>query len=356
MAPLTEPIEYVSRDAVLYKDTQRARELLPGLSVTHVWLKAKGVLVTDPAVLKGLHAFHNALEGDSEVGSVVGLPTLVGMMQYAAGEGDTFPEDDEVLEETAASLEQMMLQQPKTIRRFVDRSGSQTQLTVLSSATEHFGFERLHARIREHWDATKRAHPTLDKFELDTVGLGPLQAKMSQSLVPTLVESFGLTAGIIFITFLLVFRSGAARIMTMLPSLFAILVMFLVMRVTGMQLNIATILIASTVLGTSENDQIHFFYHFLEGRRTGTVSQALVHTFLISGRAIFFATLINAIGFLAFAVADMRPMVQFGILTSVALTLAMIADFTALPAALWLIFRERPDAEAPAQLPLGKEA
>jgi len=356
MQPLTEPIEYVSRDTPLYQDTVRARELLPGLSVTHVWLKGEGALVTDPAMLRGLYEFQSALEADSEVGSAVGLPTMVRMMQYAAGEGDSFPKDDEVLEELAATLEGMMLQKTATLRRFVDKSGSQTQITVLNRATEHFGFERLKGRIQEHWEAAKRKHKPLEKLQLETVGLGPLQAKMSQELVPTLVESFGLTAGIIFLTFLLVFRSGAARIMTMLPSLFAILVMFLVMRVTGMHLNIATILIASTVLGTSENDQIHFFYHFLEGRKTGTVSQALVHTFLISGRAIFFATLINAIGFLAFAVGDMRPMQQFGILTSIALILAMIADFTALPAALWLIFRERPDTAPAPKLLAEKEA
>ena len=85
--------------------------------------------------------------------------------------------------------------------------------------------------------------------------------------MPTLVESFVLTVVIIFVTFLVVFRSGAARLMAMIPSLFAILVMFGVMRLTGMTLNVATILIASTVLGTTENDQIHFFYHFLEKAR-----------------------------------------------------------------------------------------
>ena len=67
-----------------------------------------------------------------------------------------------------------------------------------------------------------------------------------------------------------------------------------------MRLNIATILIASTVLGTSENDQIHFFYHFLEKRRDGTVEESLRHTLRVAGRAILFATLINAGGFLAF--------------------------------------------------------
>jgi predicted RND superfamily exporter protein len=147
------------------------------------------------------------------------------------------------------------------------------------------------------------------------------------------------------VTFLLVFRSGIARIMAMIPSFFAILVMFLIMRVTGVFLNVATILIATTVLGTSENDQIHFFYHFQEGRKEGTVEQAMRHTLLISGRAILYATLINAGGFLAFALATLPPIRQFGMLSSLAFALSMIADFTALPAALWLLFRKKPDGQ-----------
>jgi uncharacterized protein len=169
------------------------------------------------------------------------------------------------------------------------------------------------------------------------------------------VESFGLTVVIIFGTFLLIFRNGAARLMAMIPSLFAILVMFIFMRVTGMSLNVATIIIASTVLGATENDQIHFFYHFLEGRKNGTTEEGLRHTLLISGRAIFFATLINAAGFLAFSLAALPPIRQFGILSAVAFVLSMLADFTALPAALWMIFREKPDSlkkENPAVLEL----
>jgi uncharacterized protein len=33
---------------------------------------------------------------------------------------------------------------------------------------------------------------------------------------------------------------------------------------------------------------------------------------------------------------------QFGGLTATAFALSMLADFTALPAALWIVFRERP--------------
>ena len=69
------------------------------------------------------------------------------------------------------------------------------------------------------------------------------------------------------------------------------------------------------------------------------------HTLRIAGRAILFATLINAGGFLAFGLSDLPPMRQFGVLAALAFVLSMVADFTALPAALWILFRARPDAD-----------
>jgi hypothetical protein len=106
---------------------------------------------------------------------------------------------------------------------------------------------------------------------------------------------------------------------------------------------VATILIATTVLGTTENDPIHFFYHLQEGRQEGrNFEQSLRYTLRVSGRAIVFATLINAAGFLALSVSNFPPLRQFGVITAAAFLLSMLADFTALPAALWLLSRERP--------------
>ena len=129
----------------------------------------------------------------------------------------------------------------------------------------------------------------------------------------------------------------------MIPTLFAILVMFLVMRLTGIPLNIATILIASTVLGASENDQIHFFFHFQEKRAGDTTEEALRHALLIAGRGILFATLINTCGFLALALSGLPPMRQFGIISASAFLLSMLASLTALPAAVWIFSGEKPD-------------
>jgi hypothetical protein len=352
MRLMVDPVEYINQGNAVFKDTKHVQKIMPGLGITEVWLKGKFGAVSEPEVLAGLDQFQRALEADPDVGAVVSPISLLRMMRYLGGQGDTFPTDKDALEQMAGDLEGLLPREPMLQRYVQAHELAQTHLSVVTKATEHEGYKKLDAHIREHWAAAVAKNPALKPFEMKTVGLGPLQAKMSQNLVPTLVESFALTVVVIFMTFVVVFRSGAARLMTMIPSLFAILVMFGVMRLWGTGLNVATILIASTVLGTSENDQIHFFYHFLEKRKEGTVEEALRHTLLVSGKAIFFATLINAGGFVAFALSDLPPMRQFGALTAVALVMSMLADFSALPAALWIVFRDRPDASKdPAPVP-----
>ena len=344
MPLLTDPVEYMSHSAPLYRDIKRLGPITPGLSVTHVWLKGNLGAVSEPEALTALHRFQRALEADPDVGAAIGPSSILRIIRYLSGQGDGWPDDAASVEEMAGQLEGL-LPQEAMLQRFVQPNElAQAQVTVISHVVDDPGFRRLNASVRRIWQETVAQNPALEAFSMETVGLAPLNAKMAQNLVPTLVESFALTVAVIFGAFLVVFRNGTARLMAIIPSLFAILVMFLIMRLTGMMLNIATILIASTVLGTSENDQIHFFYHFLEGRKDGTVERAMRHTLEVAGRAIVFATLINAGGFLAFGLAELPPMQQFGMLAALAFVLSMLADFTALPAALWILFRAQPDA------------
>ena len=64
---------------------------------------------------------------------------------------------------------------------------------------------------------------------------------------------------------------------------------------------------------------------------------------LIAGRSIFFATLINTAGFLAFGMSELPPIREFALLAARAFMLSMIADFTALPGAVWRVFKDRPE-------------
>lgn len=341
---MTDPVEYMNPSHPLFQDTKRLGTMIPGLSVTQVWLKGEFGAVSEPEVLAGLDRFQSQLEKNPMIGSVVGPTTILRMIRYIGGEAEPWPKNDSSLEDLGVQLEGLVKMEP-LLRRFVQPGElAQTQYTILSRVVEHEGFVKLDESIREIWKAAVARDPALAPFEIRMVGISPLNAKMAQSLVPTLVESFQITVVIIFTAFLLVFRSGTARLMAMIPSLFAILVMFGAMRLFDVPLNVATILIASTILGTSENDQIHFFWHFQEGDPERSVEQALRHTFEVAGRAIFFATLINASGFLALALAELPSMRQFGVLSALAFVLSMTADFLALPAALWILLRAKPDS------------
>ncbi len=341
----TNAIEYIPHKSALYQDTKRLERTAHGLSLTEVWVEGASFgVMSDAETLAGLCEFQSELEKSSRVGAVVGPSTVLSLMNYLGGKGDALPKTTAGFEPLGDTLE-ARIEKETMLQRFFDAHLQNARLQVVTPTLDYAGFTELEAEIQTAWKAVSARHPqALQPLHLTVTGLAVLQAKVSFHLVPTLVQSFGLTVVIIFGTFLVVFRNGAARIMAMIPSLFAILVMFAFMRTVGMSLNIATILIASTVLGTSENDQIHFFYHFLEHRKAGgTVEESLRYTLRVAGRAIFFATMINAGGFLAFVLAELPPMRQFGILSSLAFVLSMVADFTALPAALWLVFRARPD-------------
>jgi hypothetical protein len=193
--------------------------------------------------------------------------------------------------------------------------------------------------VQDTWAAVQASDPVLRQVRGQLAGKGVLSGDITERLLPTLTQSFAITASVIFLAFLVVFRSPSARLMTMIPSFFAILAVFIVMRVAAIPLNIATILIGSTILGATENDQVHFFYHLQEGRTSHATRGALRHAMLTAGRPIIFATLINTSGFLALALSDLPPMRQFGVVSASAFVLALLADFTALPAALWILNR-----------------
>jgi len=344
-----DALDYVDPSLPIHRDMRFYLERVGGTNVARVWITTPPGTITDPDVLRGLDAFASTVERRPEVTSVVGPTTFLRMRRYLATGQDALPTDPTAFAALAGDVEQLLLVEPE-LRAFVDTASlSDAQLTVVFRGSEEKDFQTLAAELRSDWDRATDAVPALRGVQMRVVGESLLQAKVGASLVPTLAESFALTAALIFLVFLLVFRSAAARLMAMIPSVFAILVTFLGMRLTGTPLNLATILIATTVLGTTENDQIHFFHHLNEGEGPAGLDGALRHALRVSGRAIFFATLINAAGFLGLSFSSFPPLRQFGVITAAAFLLAMVADFTALPAALWLTRRERPREAAGGQ-------
>lgn len=344
IAPLpleTDALSYVNADERIAQDTRRFREL-SGLDVVELWLRTAPGHALDPDFLRAVEELAGRLERDPRITAVDGPTSVLRWAHYVQSGSDRLPAEPAAWPKLAADLEQILLTEPGA-RGYVDIAELASVRLSVRGRAELFGPP---GAMRTSIEGTAAAwlaqEPALHGVEARAVGRGVLAAQIGEHLVPTLTESFALTASVIFVAFLFVFRSPAGRLMAMIPSLFAILTVFLVMRGTGIPLNIATILIGSTVLGATENDQIHFFYHFQQGRARGSTPVALHRALIVAGRPILFATVINASGFLALALSDLPPMRQFGIVTSTAFVLALCADFTALPGALWILSRREP--------------
>ena len=344
IAPLaleTDALTYVDPSERIAQDTRRF-EQFNALDVVDLWVKTPPGHALDPEFLRAIEGLTRRLESDPRITAVDGPTSVLRWARYIESGNDQLPTDAASWQKLAADLEQIMLTEPGA-RDYVDIADLASVRLSIRGRPELFdrrdGMRRL---VKSSWLEAQRQEPALKSSEGLLVGKGVVSAEITDRLLPTLTQSFALTASVIFCAFLVVFRSPAARLMTMIPSLFAILSVFLLMRLTAIPLNIATILIASTILGATENDQIHFFYHFQEcpsGCTGNSTGAALRHAMLIAGRPILFATLINASGFLALSFSNLPPMRQFGIVTSSAFILALLADFTALPGALWILSR-----------------
>jgi predicted RND superfamily exporter protein len=343
LAPLpleTDALSYLNAGERVAQDTRRFRAL-SGLDVVELWLETAPGHALDAEFLRAAESLSDRLERDPRITAVDGPTSVLRWARYVQTGSEQLPTAPAAWPKLAADLEQILLTEPGA-RGYVDLTSLASIRLSVRGRAELFGSAgAMRAFVERTLDGLRAREPALRAVRAKVVGKGVLAAQISEHLVPTLIESFGITASVIFVAFLFVFRSPAGRLMAMIPSLFAILSVFLVMRATGIPLNIATILLGSTVLGATENDQIHFFYHLQQGRSRGATAAALHHALTVAGRPILFATLINASGFLALALSDLPPMRQFGIVTATAFVLALLADFTALPGALWILSRAR---------------
>jgi uncharacterized protein len=342
LAPLeleTDALTYVNPQERIAQDTRRFQDV-NGLDVMELWVQTPPGHAMDPQFLRAMYLLTQGLEKSPGITAVDGPTSVLTWARYIESGSDQLPTDAAAWQKLADDLEQITLTEPGA-RSYIDIKDLASVRIEIRGRGEYFGRHgSIEAFLNKTWSDFQAAHPELHDVRGRLVGKGVVSGEITTRLLPTLTESFLLTAGVIFCAFLLVFRNASARLMTMIPSLFAILSVFLVMRLGGIPLNIATILIGSTVLGATENDQIHFFYHYHEARAAGgDIAAALRHALLIAGRPILFATLINASGFLALALSDLPPMRQFGIVSSSAFILALLADFTALPGALWMLSR-----------------
>ncbi len=129
------------------------------------------------------------------------------------------------------------------------------------------------------------------------------------------------------------FLSLRAGLLSLVPNIFPIIVLFGLMGATGITLNISTSMIAVIAIGIAIDDTIHYLTAFnAEVRRTGSQEEAVVYVGRTVGRPIIFTSVALCLGFSIVCLSNFIPIRHFGFLAGVTMLVALLTDLVLLPA------------------------
>jgi len=159
-----------------------------------------------------------------------------------------------------------------------------------------------------------------------------------QDILQRLFRSQILTLGIVFavltLTFWAVFRSLKIALVGMIPNIIPTVAVLGVMGWLRIPLDLMTITIAAIAMGIAVDDTIHYIHRYLEEPAGTSGEEAVTRTHSTVGHAILYTSLIIILGFSLLSFSDFIPSVLFGLLTGLAMAVALVADLCLLPVLL----------------------
>ncbi len=208
---------------------------------------------------------------------------------------------------------------------------------------------RFSVRVRDSEKSLKRDR-LLKKIRHDLVGDFGLKADqvhlsgmlvLYNNMLQSLFRSQILTLGVVILAlmgmFVILFKSLKIACVAIFPNLLSIGVVLGVMGWLNIPLDMMTITIASISVGIAVDDTIHYIHRFksemaMEPNYVGAMYRC--HGSI--GHAMYYTSVTIIIGFSILVLSNFIPSIYFGLLTGLAMFIALIASLTLLPQLLIL--------------------
>ncbi len=214
----------------------------------------------------------------------------------------------------------------RALARYLTADGAQARLTLFVATQGYATFDPLAAR------ALTLARAALPGATVELTGKYPLLLAMQRYLLSTLAWSLLLTLPVLAATFYFLLRDVQGTLYALAPNLWPVLVILGGMGWCGVALDIATVMVASITLGLVVDDTIHTLAHYRTLSAELGEREAVADRMEKTAPAYLLTGLILASGFGVCALSDFAPTARFGLLSGVAIVIAVVADFTLVPA------------------------
>jgi len=184
--------------------------------------------------------------------------------------------------------------------------------------------------------------------QVHLTGILVMYNNVLQSLFQSQILTLGVVMFAIMLMFLFLFRSFWIALICIIPNAIAAGSVLGVMGWLNIPLDIMTITIAAISVGIGVDNTIHYMHRFRrEFPRLGNYRETMFFCHNSIGRAMYFTSMTIVAGFSILALSNFIPTIVFGLLTSLAMLVALVGSLTLLPQLL-ITFKPLGDEHSPA--------
>ncbi|MCF6258078.1 MAG: MMPL family transporter [Gammaproteobacteria bacterium] len=299
-----------------FSDDESADDESAGISGTSYWFNVFQLETVDQ--------IHKHLEQLPETGKVLSMATTMKLL--------TQLNNDEPLDNI--SLAVMYKRLPESVKQtlfdpYMSNDGNQLRFAIRVYESDvtlqrQALIDKIRADLSEKFD--------LEKEQINLTGMLVLYNNMLQSLFQSQMLTIGVVFMAIMLMFMVLFRSVKISVIAIIPNLAAAAFVLGLMGWLGIHLDIMTITIAAITIGIAVDDTIHYVHRFMEEYPKDHDYWATVNRCHASiGKAMYYTSVTITLGFSILALSNFIPTIYFGLLTGVAMVVALIANLTLLP-------------------------
>ena len=283
------------------------------------------------ALIKGMHDY---LESLPAVGKVLSLASTIRVAESLTGGGefDTF-----LLAVIYKQLPDELRDEMITPYVSIEDDEARINLRVKDSLRD---LRRKELLEQIHYDLINKFDFPESKLEI--TGLLVLYNNMLQSLFRSQILTLGVVMIGIALMLLILFQSVSLAIIGIIPNILSAAIILGLMGLLNIPLDMMTITIAAITIGIAVDNAIHYIYRFREEfARTGDYLETLHYCHANIGRAGFYTAITIIVGFSILVMSNFIPTIYFGLLTAMAMCIALFAALTLLPKLIliWKPFR-----------------
>lgn len=328
----TDPNHYYKEDDPFRINNEVISEIFGGSTQLSILVEGD---IKDPQILNAMIELSEYLEQQPSISEVISIADQISRMNEAFHGGDSafrvIPENRDLVAQYL--LLYSMTGDPEDLERFVDYDYQHAQILVRINRVSTTEIKNLLEQINEY---IKQNH---DQSVFTSVtGFGAVMGTLVDLIVQGQILSLLISIGLVFIVTAYVFRSLQGGLFTIIPLSMAIILVFGLMGYLGIELNAATAMLSSIMIGVGIDYTIHFLWHLREAlRKTPQLYEAIELTMCTSGKGIIFNAMSVIIGFTVLLISAFLPIEFFGFLIVLSIGMCLLGALAVLPALVIII-------------------